>query len=196
MFKYIDKPQLPEEIVTIIRQQVKEHQDNTVLSDFDKMRINESIQEEIDKAYGQATEGLGMPFETSNRYPGLAEFIMIKANDQILEWIKENVASNLNGLHIQVIDGSFVFPHIDMLRNRVWNYTIDTADAETSFYIAKPEYAHLELKARTYVPYERVNEIQRYKIDANRWHELDVGKIHGVDKINGVRLALSISFVD
>lgn len=195
MFKYIDKPTIPDDIVNIIREQVKIHNSKT-LSDFNKMHINDNIQSEIDKAYGESSEGLGMPFQTSEKYVGLAEFTMIKADDRITNWVKENVTDKLNGVHIQIIDGKYVFPHIDMLRNRVWNYTIDTANANTCFYEAKPEYSHLELKPRTYVPYERVNEIQRYTIERNRWHELDVGKIHGVENIDGIRLALSISFVD
>lgn len=196
MFNYVSKPTLPADIISIIREQVKNYHDEKTLSDFNKMHINESIQEEIDKAYGEAAEGLGMPFETSDRYPGLAEFTMIKADDRVLDWVRKNVTANLNGLHIQIIDGEYVFPHIDMLRNRVWNYTIDTADAETCFYEPKPEFAHLELKPRTYVPYDRVNETHRFKINGHAWHELDVAKIHGVEKIKGVRLALSISFVD
>jgi hypothetical protein len=196
MFKYIDKPQIPDYIVDIIREQYKDHTDTKTLSDFDKMKINDSIQNEIDKAYGESSEGLGMPFEYSNTYEGLASFTMIKADDRITQWVRDNVTDELNGVHVQIIDGKYVFPHIDMLRNRAWNYTIDTGDANTCFYDVRPEYSHLKLSPRTYVPYDRVIETHRYKIENHRWHELAVDKIHSVEDIKDVRLALSISFVD
>jgi hypothetical protein len=197
MFKYLDLPKIPDHLIDIIRQEVKNYHDETVLKDFNKMHINENIATQIDKEYGESVEGLGVPFDTAYKYGnGLATFTMIKLDGPVLEWIKENISDKINGLHIQVIDGKFVFPHIDMLRNRVWNYTIDSADAITCFYKAKPEYEHLKLVPRTYVPYDRVELVKEYKILEHKWHELDVSLIHGVEKINGVRLALSISFVD
>ena len=99
---------------------------------------------------------------------------MIKLEGPVLAWIKENVCDKIDGLHIQLIEGDYVFPHVDMLRKRVWNYTIDTGDAVTCFYKAKPEYAHLPVVPRTYVPYERVDKTDTIKIEEGRWHELDV----------------------
>lgn len=197
MFKYLDLPKIPDYLIEVVRKAVKDYHDEIVLKDFNKMHINENIAYQIDKEYGESTEGLGVPFDTAYKYGnGLATFTMIKIDGPVLDWIHENISNKINGLHIQVIDGKFVFPHIDMLRNRVWNYTIDSADATTCFYEPKLEYKHLELKPRTYVPYDRVNLIKEYKIEEHRWHELDVSLIHGVENINGVRLALSISFVD
>lgn len=197
MFKYINKPQLPQHLVDYVHTRVKEYQVESSLPEFQKMQINDNIISEIDRLYGKASEGLGVPFDTASKYAGLCNFTMIRAEGELLDWITTNVAPDHCGVHIQVIDnGEYVFPHIDMLRTRVWNYTLDTGDAETSFYKAKSEYTHLPLVPRTYVPYERVDKIQTIKIDANRWHELDVTSIHGVERVASPRIAISISFVD
>ena len=197
MFKYVDKPQLPQHIIDYVHKRVAEYNVESKLPEFQKMQINDDIIAEIEKHYGTPKEGLGVTFDTAYKYEGLCNFTMIRAEGELLQWITEHVAPNHCGVHIQVIDnGEYVFPHVDMLRNRVWNYTIDTGDAETSFYKAKPEYEHLPLVPRTYVPYERVDKVETIKIDANRWHELDVSKIHGVEKVKTPRIAISVSFVD
>jgi hypothetical protein len=197
MFKYIDKPQLPWHLVDYVHKRVEEYNVESKLPEFQKMQINDDIIAEIEKHYGTPKEGLGVTFDTAYKYKGLCNFTMIRAEGELLQWITEHVAPGHCGVHIQVIDqGEYVFPHIDMLRNRVWNYTLDTGDAETSFYKAKPEFEDLPLVPRTYVPYERVDKIETIKIDANRWHELDVSKIHGVEKVKTPRIAISVSFVD
>lgn len=197
MFNYIDKPSLPQHIIDLVRSQIIEYQVESSLPEFQKMQINDKIIEGIEKQYGTPGEGLGVTFETAYQYEDLCNFTMIRAEGELLDWVTKNVAPNHCGVHIQIIDGGeYVFPHIDMLRTQAWNYTIDTGDAETCFYEAKPEYAHLPLIPRTYVPYERVNKIKTFKIEPNRWHELDVSKIHGVEKIKSPRLAISVSFVN
>lgn len=195
MFKYVDAPQLPDHLINIVRQVVAEYQGDTKLPEFSKMQINDGIVEQIEKLYPDLPDGLGVSFDTAYKYQGLATFTMIKLEGEVLDWIKQNVCADIDGLHIQLIDGDYVFPHIDMLRSRVWNYTIDTGDAVTCFYKPKPEYANLKLVPRTYVPYERVDRTDTFKIDAHRWHELDVSQIHGVEEIKSPRLALSISFI-
>jgi hypothetical protein len=183
--------------VDIIHQRVAEYKIESKLPEFQKMQINDDIIAEIEKQYGTPGEGLGVTFESASEYAGLCNFTMIRAEGDLLDWVTENVAPNHCGVHIQVIDdGEYVFPHVDMLRTRVWNYTIDTGDAETIFYKAKPEYAHLPVIPRTYVPYERVDKVKTIKIDANRWHELDVTQVHGVENVKSPRIAISISFVD
>jgi hypothetical protein len=197
MFKYIDKPRLPQHIIDLIHDVVSNYQVESKLPEFQKMQINDGIVAEIDRLYGTPPEGLGVPFDTAYKYKGLCNFTMIRAEGEILEYITKNIAPNHCGVHIQVIDnGEYVFPHIDMLRNRAWNYTIDTGNAITSFYEAKTEFSDLPLVPRTYVPYERVNKKQSVVIDSHRWHELDVSKIHGVENVYGQRIAISISFVD
>ena len=197
MFKYIDKPIMPDYIAELVRRRVAEYQVESKLPEFQKMQINDNIIAEIEKNYGTPAEGLGVTFDTAYKYEGLCNFTMIRAEGEILNWVSKCVAPNHCGVHIQVIDGGeYVFPHIDMLRNRVWNYTLDTGGAETSFYQAKAEYTHLPLVPRTYVPYERVDKIKTIKIDANRWHELDVSKVHGVEQVKTPRIAISVSFVD
>lgn len=197
MLEYIDKPTIPEHLIEIIRQSVKDHQVERSLPEFQKMQINDKIVEEIEKQYGTPGEGLGVTFETAYLYKGLCNFTMIRAEGELLDWVTRNVAPNHCGVHIQIIDGGeYVFPHIDMLRTRAWNYTIDTGDAETCFYEAKPEYSHLPLIPRTYVPYERVNKIKTFNIEPHRWHELNVSMIHGVENVRFPRIAISVSFVD
>lgn len=195
MFKYVDAPPLPQHLVDIVRTVVAGYQGDTKLPEFQKMQINDEIVKQIELIHGTPEEGLGVSFDTAYTYKGLATFTMIKLEGPVLDWIKENVCAEIDGLHIQLIEGEYVFPHVDMLRSRVWNYTIDTGDAVTCFYKAKPEYAHLPVVPRTYVPYERVDKIDTIKIDAHRWHELSVCDIHGVEEIKAPRLALSISFI-
>jgi hypothetical protein len=197
MFKYIDKPVVPNYLIELIRKIVEEHQVEVTLPEFEKMQIDDDILAGIIGEYQNPEEGLGVPFDTAYKYEDLANFKMIQAKGELMKWVTQNVASNHCGVHLQVMtEGKYVFPHVDMLRTRVWNYLIDTGDADTCFYKPKLEYEHLSLVPRTYVPYERVDRIQTIKIEPHRWHELDVSKIHGVENIKSPRLSISVSFVD
>lgn len=195
MIKYLDLPPLPPYIVEQLLLMAIDYKHETKLPGFDKMSINERMSDQI-MDYDIDDPGLGEPFETAYKYEGLAEFIMIKVDGPIRTWVEQNIDANIGGLHIQVIDGKFVFPHVDMLRKRAWNYLIETADADTCFYAPKEEFKLLPAKPRTYIPYERVDLISSEKIEPGRWHELAVENIHGVENINGTRIALSISFPD
>lgn len=199
MFKYIDKPRLPTNLVESIIKQATDYHSDIVLPEFNKMQINNSIIDEIEKAYPTAVEGLGVPYDTIYNntvfdYEGLATFTMIKVEGEILDWVLSNVCANINGLHIITMVGTHVFPHIDLLRSKAWNYVIDSSDAETCFYKPKEEHKHLPIFPRSYIPFERVDKIETIHIEEHKWHELDVTCIHGVENIKGMRILLSISF--
>lgn len=196
MFKYIDKPAIPQEIIDQIRLIVSQHQSNVSLSEFQNNHLDTNIIDQLDKYYSDNKTGLGLDFNTAYQYPGLATFTIIKVQGPVLDWVLQNINNDIAGLHIQLIKGEYVFPHIDALRTNAWNYIIDSGDADTCFYEAKEEFSNLPLHPVTYVPYDRVNKIKTYKIEEGRWHSLDVSKMHGVENIKSTRVALSISFVD
>jgi hypothetical protein len=195
MFKYIDKPDLPQEIIDQIRLIILQHESNAGLEEFQNNQLDSNIITQLEKCYSDNKTGLGLDFDTAYQYSGLASFTIIKVQGPVLDWVLKNIDNNIDGLHIQVIKGEYVFPHVDALRTNAWNYIIDSGDADTCFYEPKAEFSNLPLYPVTYVPYDRVNKIQTYKIESKRWHCLDVSKMHGVENIKSIRIALSISFV-
>ncbi len=199
MFNYIDKPKLPAQLIEHIYKLVDEYKTEAVLPEFDKMHINESILNEIEKSYPKQIDGLGVSYdtiyknETNLNYEGLATFTMVKADDIISNYISDNICKEYRGLHIIIMEGTHVFPHIDLLRNSAWNYVVSSGNASTCFYSPKEEYKHLPIFPRSYIPFERVDKIKSIEIEEHRWHKLDVSSIHGVENINRTRIILSIS---
>jgi hypothetical protein len=93
--------------------------------------------------------------------------------------------------------GTTITPHIDEGRTKVYNYILETASGVTKFYKNAKGYEHLTAYPQTIFTYDRIEEIETIDIEQNRWHYLDVSKIHNVENIqsNQKRISLSLSYV-
>ncbi len=179
MFEYKDYPQVPQHLINVIKEQVANRQ-----HDEQFFEVSATINSAIEQAYGTL-----VPVE---RKDGLARMGMF-VNDDVTEWVRQNVIDTMDSVHIQYFeDGNYFFPHIDLLRTKALNYVLQTANAETIFYKPKEGYSFTN---NTVIPYEHITEVQRIKIEQDRWHQLAVDEIHSIDKINGVRIAITVSWV-
>jgi hypothetical protein len=116
-------------------------------------------------------------------------------NGELKDWVKTNITDKFNGIHIQIIDGEYVLPHVDVLRKKAWNYIVQDCDADTVFYELLEQYRHMPVYPNSWVLPNMVSELHRIKLPRYRWHELNVTQLHGVEHIKGVRIMLSLSFV-
>lgn len=195
MFKYINYPSVPLDIVDHLLDRVANFQSEKQLTGFQKMYVNESINKEVSRAYDHSDLGLGISTEEALKMDDLSTMTMF-TDDILSSWIEENIPEKINAAHVQFFSkGSFFFPHVDLLRHRAINYVINSADAETVFYKPKSEFSHLDIKPNTCIPYDRINEVNRFKIESRNWHELEVDNIHSVENINGTRIAITLSIV-
>jgi hypothetical protein len=179
MFEYKDYPKVPQHLVDAIMAQVANRQ-----HDEQFFEVSAKINAEIEKAYGTLV--------SVERKDGLARMGMF-VNDEVTKWVTDNVTDTMDSVHIQYFeDGTYFFPHIDLLRSKALNYVFQTADAETVFYQPK---ADCEFDVNTVISYDTITEVQRIKIEQERWHQLAVDKIHSVENINGIRIAITVSWV-
>jgi hypothetical protein len=179
MLTYKDYPQLPAELVVLIKDEVSKRQEST-----NKFNVSEDIELAAESVYGKlVTDNLELD--------GLAKMNMFTL-DELTKWVQENIKDTFNAVHVQYFEGgTFFFPHVDLLRSKAVNYLITTADATTSFYTPNgftPE-------PNTVIARDRISLTKRFKIEHNRWHELDVTLVHSVENINGVRIAVTLSLV-
>jgi hypothetical protein len=177
MFNYLDYPTIPKELEQHILNAVVQHRtDKTFTATND---INKAV-----------TEAYGSTFNIE--LSGLANMGMFK-DELVTEWVCNNITKEVNGVHVQYFEnGTFFFPHVDLLRTKAVNYLLSTANAETVFY---ETVNNIEIKPNTMIPYNSINPVFKKIIDRHRWHELAVDKIHSVENINGIRIAITVSFV-
>jgi hypothetical protein len=144
-------------------------------------------------------DSLGFPIETCNtHFTNLAKFDFLSVTDLINNWICANISPRPALVTIQVIHGGpIIIPHVDEGRSYVYNYILDTADAVTKFYKNSKGNEHLVAYPRTVFTYDRIEEIETIDIQKDRWHYLDVSKIHNVENVqpNQKRISLSLSYV-
>jgi hypothetical protein len=93
--------------------------------------------------------------------------------------------------------GPIIIPHVDEGRSYVYNYLLDTGGAVTKFYKNAKGYENLKAYPQTVFTYDRIEEIESIDIEKNRWHYLDVTKVHNVENIRPgqKRISLSLSYV-
>lgn len=173
MFEYKDYPQVPRHIVESILEKIEKY----------PLGFSDKINEAVANMYG---EPLKIELE------GLAKMSMFSDNE-LTAWVKNNVSENFNAVHVQYFsNGTYFFPHVDLLRTRALNYIIQTADAETVFYSLIDD---TEVRPNKMIPYESIKEEMRVLISPLSWHELQVDKIHSVENIHGTRIAITVSFI-
>lgn len=196
-FKYLDFPQVPESIIDDIKGSIKDLHSLGTTHTFQKFKIDSYQIDKIENTYPIDDSFLGLAGDVAvTQYPDLATFIFTKASDNVHDWCRKNILENCT-VHIQYFfDGKFFLPHVDLIRNRAYNYLIETGNASTCFWNKRAEYNHLTATPNTFIPYDRIELAEELVIEKNKWHELSVDKIHSVENLNGSRLSISISLVD
>ncbi len=177
MFKYLDYPAIPKELEQHIFDAVLQHQTDKIFT------ASENINKAVTETYGTTL---------NINVDGLANMGIFK-DDLVTNWIYKNITKSFNGVHVQYFEnGNFFFPHVDLLRSKALNYLLSTANAETIFY---ETIENIEIKPNSMIPYDSIKPVFKKVIDQYRWHELEVDKIHSVENINGIRIAITVSFI-
>jgi len=174
MFEYKNYPKVPKNIVDEIVEEANK-QSLTGFSD----KVNSAVKE----AYGNIVD---------TNLDGVATMTMF-TNDKLTDWVKNNVTDKFNAVHVQCFsNGTYFFPHVDLLRTRALNYILKTADAKTVFYKSKN---NIEVKPNTVISYQDIEVVNTRTFEPYEWHELKVDNIHSVENINGTRIAITVSFL-
>jgi hypothetical protein len=161
---------------------------------FEKFYIDNRIEEAIDESYPTVKLGLGISPKEAEKVSGMCTMTMFQS-DKVTDWVRNNINDSFMAVHIQNFDrGSLFFPHVDLIRTKALNYLIESGDADTIFFEPLEEFKNLVPQPSTYIPHNRIREIKKIKIETNRWHQLDVTKIHNVENIKSRRLAITVSF--
>jgi hypothetical protein len=214
-FRYEDQfPSLPDYIVTeiywLIENPISNHQSSNDVFDYIEQTISSdnSLQlHSIDRellaelksfTYNEA-DSLGYHMDTaSDHFSNLAAFDFLPVNSLINDWVNKNITPRPGLVTIQVMHGgSTITPHIDEGRTKVYNYVLETGGGITKFYKNAKDYEHLTAYPQTIFTYDRIEEIETINIEKNRWHYLNVSKIHNVENIqpSQKRISLSLSYV-
>lgn len=214
-FRYIDNlPTLPQEMVDEIYQLIKDpvgdysdpkevynYKNNEITSkpDLQLSSVNTELLETFSKYSYDKPDSLGYPIEqASSLFNNMAQFEFLKVGDNILKWCYDNINPKPALVTIQVMrNGPLIIPHVDEGRSYVYNYLLDTGGAVTKFYKNAKDFEHLIAYPQTVFSYDRIEETEAIDIQQNRWHYLDVSKIHNVENIqpNQKRISLSLSYV-
>lgn len=196
-FKYLNFPQVPQDLIDSVYKCLNEQHDINSTHTFKKFKIDAYQIDKIEETYTIDNTLLGVAGdEAVEQYPNLSTFVFTKAPEEVRQWCCDNILKDCT-VHIQYFtSGNFFLPHVDLIRNRAYNYLIETGDALTCFWRAKNEYAHLQATPNTFIPYDRIELVEEINIEKNRWHQLSVDNIHSVEKIKSNRLSLTISLVD
>ena len=198
-FRYEDSfPKLPDDIVAEIYKLIE----NSIVSSDSSLQLNAVDKELLDElrsfTYNKA-DSLGFPMHTASEYfNNLATFDFLPVTSLINDWINDNINPKPELVTIQVMhDGSTITPHVDEGRTGVYNYILETGGGVTKFYKNAKEFQHLTAYPQTIFTYDRIEEIETVDIEKNRWHYIDVSKIHNVENIqpSQKRISLSLSYV-
>jgi hypothetical protein len=194
MFEYLDYPLIPLDLKDHIVDLAFKNSSRQI-DRFKKFYIDDRIESAIDDKYPNIEIGLGISPKEAENISGMCIMTMFQS-DEVTNWIRKNITDSFMAVHIQSFDhGSLFFPHIDLVRTKALNYLIESGDADTLFFEPLEEFKNLIPQPSTYIPHNRIKEIKKIKIETNRWHQLDVNKIHNVENIKSRRLAITVSFV-
>lgn len=202
-FQYLDQlPSLPEEIVAEIYRLVNASNSNYQSSSDVGLQLNSIDKVLLDKLKEftcNKDDSLGFQMDTAGNYfCDLAKFDFLPATKTITEWVNTNIDCKHVYISIQVMrGGKKIPPHIDEGRTYAYNYLLETGGAITKFYKAAKEYEHLTAYPQTIFTYDRIEEIESINIKKNKWHYLNVNKIHNVENIQleQQRISLSVGYV-
>lgn len=203
-FRYEDYlPTLPSEIVTELLRIVQESSNDVIQtycseSALQLNSVDAKLLENIKNFTHDTAISLGYPMDTASKYfTNPAQFDFLEVSDIVKEWVYKNISPSPVYISIQsMFGGTTITPHIDEARSYAYNYVISDAGGITSFYQPTKEFSHLIAYPQTIFTYDRLELIQEILIKPNRWHYLNVSKIHGVRNIQPgqKRISLSLSY--
>jgi hypothetical protein len=189
MIEYIDWPQIPKNIETLVLNYVnktnyKEVDDST--NDSDNYYTN----------LINWDKSLGVSFDMST--PSAADFICLNnLPNELTDWSANNITMSVDTVSVQIItNGTQLLPHVDGYRKLAYNYVISASpETKTCFYDVVNEYKDYIVYPYTIIPYDRIIQIEEHYIKMHQWHKLDVTKIHSVENIQLAipRIAITLS---
>jgi len=207
-YESLDFPSLPDNLTQeIIEWYEIKRKDLVLISGSKHLKLMNDDNKLLNQNHPQkvSQDALGLP----NSLPShlfrhtLAQFGHMKAPKSVGKWVKHNLPLPFSDIIVglqEMAYGKFCVPHIDVLRSVAYNYLIDAGgpDVRTCFYEPKPEFQHLSVTARTYIPYERIDLVESVKFDSGKWYKLHVNKIHNVENLdpNQRRLAITLSSIN
>jgi hypothetical protein len=121
-------------------------------------------------------------------------------NEQLLEWVKNNISEKfiVSGSGVsKVSNGSYHRIHNDSSRTYVLSYIFETGGSNviTSFYKEKSH--SLLREPGTYIDdMNTVEVIDQFKIDPNRWHLINSQILHGVHGLVSPRISIQVGLHD
>jgi hypothetical protein len=190
-FNYCDFPIPPNEVRQEVYTIIQESKFQNTESDL--LLVTDGTVEVLpDPAWNT---NIGLPLSVvRNVIPNRAIFYFLETNKLIKEWAHDCIPIRFNGINIQIIkDGNVIIPHVDEVRSIAYNFQFETGNASTCFY--KPKDESLIVSPQTYIPYNMIYKVFEVTIEPNKWHTINVSKIHSVENITGTRVGLSLSVV-
>lgn len=138
---------------------------------------------------------LGLPITEVNNYTDTCAYFVYldAATPKVWEWVQKNIPYKIETASVFVMHGgSQVLPHRDFGRNQ-FNYILECNDESYNcLYEPKKEYKHLETNAYSFVPYERLDIVQKKKLDKQQWYFFPCDRIHSVENVKGTRIVFSL----
>ena len=138
---------------------------------------------------------LGLPITEVNKYTdNCCFFVYLDASTpKIWKWVQDNIPYKIETSSVFIIHGgSQVVPHRDFGKNQ-FNLILEcNDDAYNCLYEPKEEFKHLETNAYSFVPYERLNVVQKKKLEKNEWYFFPCDRLHSVENIKGRRIIFSL----
>ncbi len=133
-----------------------------------------------------------------------SSFEIRNIEDEIIEWVRNNITRNTEKVFLQTIDkGTNFVPHVDpitpskQVRHYNLMYLFETGgeNVETCFYETPPDTLEKCAERGIYkIPYSDVKLISKFVFEKNTWNVMNNQCIHSVEGITGKRMGLSVSF--
>lgn len=142
------------------------------------------------------SDSLGHPMNTFyNHFKKTVHIDFLDASNLLRDWILENILPKPDFVSIQSMTGwHTLIPHVDVGRATAYNYIISGAGADLCFWKPIDKFRNLKAYPQTIFTYEMLELDEKICPELNRWHSLDVTKIHSVENINTSRVSLSLSY--
>lgn len=164
--------------------------------DFENCNLEEVLEEKEKISNLDWNKSVGLPISQAKEYyKGSAYFTYKDAMSPTLwEWIEKNIPYKIVGASLFIIHGGDkLLPHRDFTRNQL-NINLEcNEEAWNYLYKIKDEYSHLETNAYSFIPYERLEVIQKEKLKKNQWYFFPCDIIHSVENIIGRRIVLALN---
>jgi hypothetical protein len=197
--KYFEKlndiPSLPKHITSECIRIVEENLKNNVPFNICYGRYETENKSSI--AYIENKEDL---FGTNGEPSGVVGFYSLthEVNESICKFYKEINHPILKQniiYYLQVVaSGNFVAAHIDDPHQRKTGllYMLKTGgpNVRTKWHEVRDEFKHLSLENYSAIPYSKLIEVEDNHIEEDKWHWMNFNKIHSVEGVESVRIAL------